>query len=98
MKDKELREKITHVIGEYGAFNHMGVAEGNTVVNGIIALFQTELEKRELKKDIRYLTLKARWQRMYLGGEDDALLTKKRAKLLKQRLAVLTQPKESTDE
>lgn len=31
-------EEIIRIVGEYGAFNHMGIKEGNTVVEGIKTL------------------------------------------------------------
>jgi hypothetical protein len=47
LTDEELVKSVRQVIGEYGAFNHMGLLEGNTVVAGIVALIrQRELEAR----------------------------------------------------
>lgn len=40
--DKELEADVHRIIGEYGAFNHMGVQEGNTVVQGILALIHKD--------------------------------------------------------
>lgn len=42
-----------------------------------------------VKKDIRYATLKARYQRIFLGGEKDALKTKRYKRKLVKRLAHL---------
>lgn len=55
---------------------------------------QAELSKAEkcgelrlLKKDIKYNTLLARYKRVYLGGDEDALPIKRHVKQLKKRLA-----------
>ena len=43
----------------------------------------------ELKKDIRYHTLKARYERVFLHGEEKAMNTKRYVKSLKNRLTQL---------
>lgn len=50
------------------------------------AAIQNHVREAEIKHQIKYLTLKARYQRMFLGGEEDALKTKRYIKKLKSRL------------
>lgn len=53
------------------------------------ALIEKKVRETELKKDIKYHTLKARWQRMYLGGNEDSQKTKRYVVSLKKQLAQL---------
>lgn len=55
-------------------------------MQAIDSLVQSEVRKVTLEKDIKYHTLKARYQRMFLGGETDAITTKKHVKRLKAAL------------
>jgi hypothetical protein len=55
---------------------------------------KTLLRIQKLKDDIKYNTPKARYQRIYSGGEEDALPTKRYVKKLKAQLAHLTNKEE----
>lgn len=59
------------------------------MIEAILDLITTHTERVKLEKDIKYHTLKARYQRMYLGGDEDALSTKRYVKTLKKRLKTL---------
>ncbi len=61
----------------------------NNIMQAITATIEAEVARAELKSDIKYNTLKARYQRMFLGGEEDALPTKRYVKRLKVKLAAL---------
>jgi len=71
--------------------------EAEEAFNKVKSLVSSELSRVEreakiaiIKKDIRYHTLKARFQRTFLGGEEDARPTKLYVKTLKRQLATLT--------
>jgi hypothetical protein len=53
----------------------------------LLALIDEAKQRTELEKDIKYHTLKAKYQRVFLGGEEDAKQTKRYVKTLKARLA-----------
>lgn len=68
-------------------------AKGN-LFKAIDRYVEEELKKVRLEKDIKYHTLKARYQRVFLGGEEDALPTKRYVRRLK---ALRQQVKEGDD-
>lgn len=49
----------------------------------------TAVNEANLKSDIKYHTLKAKYQRVFLGGEESAIPTKRYVKKLKTRLRAL---------
>ena len=81
-------------------FNDVEYFDLEQVINDLGDYFTSHIEEAErsheielVKRDIRYHTLKARWQRMYLGGDKDALPTKRYVKRLRKKLEQLKQTK-----
>jgi len=64
----------------------------------VAAECQREKQVTQLKADIRYHTLKAKYKRMFLGGDEDALPTKRYVKSLKRQLAALSTPPEGENQ
>lgn len=89
-EELKLREFIQRIIGgiSYEIFDDDNYDRAE---NDLIDLITTTVEKavkeQKLKDDIRYHTLRAKYQRMFLGGEEDAKPTKAYVKKLKQQLA-----------
>lgn len=92
LSSDSLREQILNVKNVHGANVVLFPADLDALEAFIKAhsLQEQKLHEIELlKKDIRYHTLKARWQRIYLGGEQTAVSTKRYVKQLKARLKQL---------
>lgn len=91
-------EELLKILADYSNDLHnLKMRDGDMPAQAAVKRIKSYGDKRELEavrieslqQQIKYHTLKARLQRMYLGGDEDALKTKKHVKSLKRRLEAL---------